>query len=1030
VSSTFSSDDVQSRANHLRQIARLACSVSSELELETVLTNVTQALLALRPDLVCGIRLIDHEAGGYRLVGTGGLGLDRRVAVVPFGEGLTHVVAETRRPVLVTDNQRDARALKRHWSAGEGLTTYYGVPIEAGEQLLGVINVNVPPSAPPTEDEQATVELFAAQAAIAIRNARMYAESEARRQAAESLAEVCRSLARTLNVDAIVQRIADTARQLLKARGASVYRLTLEPQELVTIAVSGATRDGMVPGAVITGTGLAGYAVRVRESAVTPDVLTDTRVSLSAEDRAAIERAGDRAVLAVPLLVQDRVIGALSIRDVTGRIYRPEERWLAQAFADQAALAFENARLYTEVAHQTLAAEELARIARTLSESLDAVTVAERIVESVLPLLGVHSSVLRRVQPDGSLVALAAGGEARGHITRGHVIPAGVGIAGRVVVEKRPLTREVHDETGVVLTDDIRERMEASRMHVVLVVPLATRDTILGVLAVGADAGRRFSNDDVAILQALADHAVVALQNARLYEDVRGTRDFLQGIAENSADGIVTTDTHGRITSFSPGAEDLFGRRGADVLGHRIAAHYQGGFEEARAIMQRLRADQRITEYETAIRRPDGSSVPTSAAMSLLRGADGTIVGTLGVFRNITERRQTEDALRHSEDQVRQLQKLEAIGRLAGGVAHDFNNLLTIILGRAEMMLLQLPQSDPLRRDLELTHSTAQRAAALTRQLLAFSRKQMLDPKVLDPNAVVAGMASMLARLIGEDIDFAYRPGPDVGYIRADPNQLEQVIVNLVVNARDAMPGGGRITIETANVDLAEPNASERHEVVPGMYVMLGISDTGVGMDAATRARIFEPFFTTKALGKGTGLGLSTVYGIVKQSGGGISVYSEPGEGTSFKIYLPRVEAPGADPEEPQPVAAAFGDETILVVEDQDDVREFVREILTGYGYRVLDACDPTEALLIADRHPEPLHLVLADVVMPQMNGRELADQLTSRRPELKVLFMSGYAETAIVHHGRLDPGTVFIQKPFTPAVLAGKVRALLDAAR
>jgi PAS domain S-box-containing protein len=856
VSSTSSRDEVQSRTSHVRQIARLACSVSSELELETVLTNVTHALLALRPDLVCGIRLIDHEAGGYRLVGTGGLALDRRVRVVPFGEGLTHVVAETRQPVLVADNQRDPRALKRHWSAGEGLTTYYGVPIEAGDQLLGVINVNFPPSAPPTEDEQASVELLAAHAAVAIRNA----------------------------------------------------------------------------------------------------------------------------------------------------------------------------RLYTEAARRRLAAEELTRIARSLTESLDEFTVTERIVESVLPLLGVHSSVLRRLQPDGSLVAIAVGGQARGHITRGHVIPPGLGVVGRVVEERRPIAREVTDETDVVRTADLRERMHAARMQVVLVVPLATREQIVGVLAVGAHAGRRFSEDDVDLLQAFADHATLALQNARLYEDVREARDFLQAIAENSADGIVTTDIRGRITSFSRAAEDVFGQRTADVLGRRITEYYEGGIEEGRAIMHRLRAEPRIPEYETALRRPDGSSVPTSASMSLLRGPDGTIVGTLGVFRDITERKRSEDALRHSEDQVRQLQKLEAIGQLAGGVAHDFNNLLTIILGRAELLLTQLPASDPLRRDLELTYTTAQRAAGLTKQLLAFSRKQMLEPKVLDPNAVVAGLATMLARLIGEDIDFAYRPGTDVGYLRADPGQLEQVIVNLVVNARDAMPTGGRITIETANVDLAEPNASERHEVAAGSYVMIGISDTGLGMDAATQARIFEPFFTTKALGKGTGLGLSTVYGIVKQSGGGISVYSEPGEGTSFKIYLPRVEAEEPEAAELPPAAAASGNETVLVVEDQDDVREFVREILGGYGYRVLEACDPAEALLIADRLAEPLHLLLADVVMPQMNGRELADRLTSLRPELKVLYMSGYAETAIVHHGRLDPGTVFIQKPFTPAALAGKVRALLDA--
>jgi PAS domain S-box-containing protein len=1027
--SESSSHEPGRRVDRLWTLARLASSVSSALELETVLAEVTAALMALRPDVVCAVRLIDEEAGGYRLAGTGGFPGDRRVQVVPFGDGLTHVVAQTRRPVLVADNQADPRALKRHWSASQGLTTYYGVPIEAGPELFGVINVNFPPAAPPTDEEQATVAMLAGQAAVAIRNARLFAESEGRRRAAESLAEVSRSLARTLDVDTIVQQIADMACQLLQARSALVFRQGPDPEDLVTVALAGIPRDGDGLGVVFSGTGLAGYVVRQRQAAVTPDVLADPRVLVAAEDRLRIACAPDRAVLAVPLIAHDRVIGALAIRDSTGRTFRAEERWLAQAFADQAAVAFENARLYTEGAHRRLAAEELSRIARTLTESLDVTTVADRIVESVLPLLGIHSSVLRRLEPDGALVALAVGGRAAQHIERGHRIPPGVGVVGRALLERRPVVREVQNEASVILNDDVRDRMAASSMGVVLAVPLMTQDEALGVLAVGDVAGRRFSTESMTVLQAFADHATLALQNARLYQEVREARDFLQLIAENSADGIVTTDTRGRITSVSRGAEAIFGCRAVAMLGRRIAEHYEGGLDEGRQIMHRLSVEQRITEYETSLRRDDGHWTPTSASMALLRDANDVVTGTLGIFRNITERKHGEQALRQSEEQIRQLQKLEAIGKLAGGVAHDFNNLLTVIIGRCELMVSQLSLESALRRDIDLVHTTAERAAALTRQLLAFSRKQILEPKVLEPNSVVSGLASMLKRLIGEDIDFAYHPGDAVGRVKVDPGQLEQMIVNLVVNARDAMPQGGCITIETASVELAEPYAHDQHELPPGAYVMLGISDTGVGMDAATRARIFEPFFTTKPIGEGTGLGLSTVYGVVKQSGGGISVYSEPGEGTVFKVYLPRVdEEPVRQYAAPGSPRTSSGSETILVVEDQAEVRDFVRDGLVQYGYRVLDARTPAEALQILERHQGVIHLLVTDVVMPQMSGRELAERLTAREPTLKVLYMSGYTESAIVRHGRLDAGTVLLQKPFAPDALADKVRTVLDA--
>jgi two-component system cell cycle sensor histidine kinase/response regulator CckA len=398
-----------------------------------------------------------------------------------------------------------------------------------------------------------------------------------------------------------------------------------------------------------------------------------------------------------------------------------------------------------------------------------------------------------------------------------------------------------------------------------------------------------------------------------------------------------------------------------------------------------------------------------------------------GRIGQVIERQRAQEALEQAEGHVRQLQRMEAVGRLAGGVAHDFNNLLTVIIGRGDLLLARLPADSPHRRDIALIRKAAERAAALTKQLLAFSRKQILAPKVLDLNTVVSGMVTMLQRLIGEGIELVFRAGSELGRVKADPTQLEQVIANLVVNARDAMPTGGRLTLETAAVELSEHYARQHAGVQAGRFVMLGVSDTGIGMDRETQARIFEPFFTTKEPGKGTGLGLATVYGIVKQSGGNIWVYSEPGKGTTFKVYLPQVHD-AEDAAEPDQIRPGFGTESILIVEDEDEVRALACEVLATYGYVVLQARTPAEALLIAERHTGPIQLLLTDVIMPGMSGRMLAEQLAPLRPEMSVLYMSGYTDEAIVHHGTLDAGTPFIQKPFTPDALAAGVRRLLDA--
>jgi signal transduction histidine kinase len=394
-------------------------------------------------------------------------------------------------------------------------------------------------------------------------------------------------------------------------------------------------------------------------------------------------------------------------------------------------------------------------------------------------------------------------------------------------------------------------------------------------------------------------------------------------------------------------------------------------------------------------------------------------------------RTRAETSLGEAEAQLRQAQKMEAVGRLAGGVAHDFNNLLTIILSYASFAIDAVKPADPLHDDLSAIKRAAERAADLTRQLLAFSRQQVLQPKVLDLGQVVRGVEPMLSRLVGEDVTVTVLPadarGQSTCKVHADPGQLEQVIMNLVVNARDAMPRGGQITIETSNVILDAEYSAQHVNVQPGAYVMLAITDTGSGMDKATIARIFEPFFTTKPKDQGTGLGLSTVYGIVKQSGGDIWVYSELDGGTTFKVYFPRTER--SDIEELAPVAlrSLRGTETVLVVEDEDEVRSIMCAVLRRHGYTVLEAENGGEALLICEKFSARIDLLVTDVIMPRMSGRELVERLLPVRPTMKVLFVSGYTENAILHHGVLDSGVCFLQKPITPAALSTKVRDVLQ---
>jgi two-component system cell cycle sensor histidine kinase/response regulator CckA len=471
-----------------------------------------------------------------------------------------------------------------------------------------------------------------------------------------------------------------------------------------------------------------------------------------------------------------------------------------------------------------------------------------------------------------------------------------------------------------------------------------------------------------------------------------------------------------QILEANAAAVDLYGYSAEEFRGMPLAKIQ--GDDDARRFTQELTAELRPAAAAWRHHNKNGQALDVEVGVHQIDYGGRQVA--MAVLIDITGRLRLEE-------QLRQAQKMEAVGMLAGGVAHDFNNLLTIIGGYSQLMLNSLAPNDPNRHSLEQVIKAGERAAALTQQLLAFSRRQVLQPKVLDLNKLVSSLSTMLRRLIGEDIDLRLELGADLGRVNADPGQLEQVLMNLAVNARDAMPKGGTLTLETANVVLDETYAMKRITVKPGPYVLVAVSDNGSGMDEATQSRLFEPFFTTKATGKGTGLGLSTVFGIVKQSGGSLGVYSEPGRGTSVKVYLPRIDQPVSIEATGTPKTIRPGTESILLVEDDDMVRNLVRETLERHGYRIKDAATPADAIRISEAHSGKLHLLITDVIMPQVSGTELALQLKESRPDMKVLYISGYTDNAIVNSGLLQKEVAFLQKPFTPGSLLEKVHEVLE---
>jgi PAS domain S-box-containing protein len=713
--------------------------------------------------------------------------------------------------------------------------------------------------------------------------------------------------------------------------------------------------------------------------------------SAEAKYRPFLERLGITSSIAIPLVCRGKVLGVANlIRNSPDHPYNDDDLAFAQSIAEHAALAIGNARSY--------AAERASRAAAvSANHALHESDEAHRLLfeASPLPLF---------VFDVETLAPLAVNEAALGLYGYGHDEFMGL-TASSLAVHGHDTARARLAAWGEAASAGTTHYRRKDGSH--FIAEYTTRAL--------AFAGRRAR---IAVIKDITER----------YEAER-TRALLAAIVQSSNDAIVSEQLDGTITSWNHAAESLFGYSAEEAVGQPISILIPGDhLDEERALLKRIAEGVRIDQYETVRRRKDGSVVTVSISLAPIKDVSGNVVGASKVARDLTAKHKGEEALRRTEEQLRQAQKMEAVGRLAGGIAHDFNNVLSVILSYGEMLLADLNPDEPMHGDVAEIQKAGKRAADLTRQLLMFSRQQVLEPKVLDLNDVLTSMDKMLQRILGADVDLVSRPAQGLGRVLVDPSNIEQVVMNLVVNARDAMPTGGRLTMETGNVVLDEAYARDHLGVHAGPHVMFAVTDTGTGIDRATLSRIFEPFFTTKEAGKGTGLGLSTVFGIVQQSGGSIWVYSEPGKGTTFKVYFPRVDG-AVDSVRPMMAPATLrGSETILLVEDDDQVRTVARGILGKSGYHVIEARNAGEALLHSEKHPATIHLLLSDVVMPQMSGPELAKRLASARPYMKVLCMSGYTDDSIVRHGVLEARIAYVQKPITPDALTTKVREVLDS--
>jgi PAS domain S-box-containing protein len=898
----------------------------------------------------------------------------------------------------------------------DGVRAALVMPMIANGELIGALNLEAGSvGAFAAEDIQITRQV-ADQLAIAIQQARLLTQTTEMLAREQRLNEIARTLSESLDLHTLIPNVVRLAAELIGAEAGALSILSADGQ-LLSLPYNFNYPDGLrrdpVPRAH---GGLAWHIVMTGE----PILLDD----YSEHPDARKDQTWIKGFLGVPVVAGGATLGTLFlINGDPRRHFSARDLALVESIGRQAGVAIQNARLFAAEQRRVALLTAIYETGLDVSGQLDLSVLLQTLVERAAQLLGGQYGGLYLLEPDGQTLDLVA---SLPPVYRGTRRRLGEGMSGKVALTGEPL-----------LIDNYREWPDRLAIYAdepfgaVAAVPIVWQGRVIGVIDVIDEQPNRFGDEDIATLRLLAAQAAVAIQNAQLYLAARHAvqhKDealaLLDTLLASAPIGMAFLDRELRYVRVNHALAALNGLAPEAHLGralHELLPALGSTFEP---LMRRVLATgEPSAELEVSghVARPNRQR-HWLVSFYPVRNQESQVLGVGAIVMDITERKRLEA-------QFLQAQKMESVGQLAGGIAHDFNNLLTAIAGYAEMARDSSPLDDIIRSDLDEILKAADRASSLTRQLLAFARKQNIEPHALNLNELILEIDKLLRRLIGEDIELVMLTAPDLGLIKADPGQIEQVLINLAVNARHAMPAGGKLTIETRNLMLDEDEARQHIGVTPGLYILLAISDSGMGMDHDTQEHLFEPFFTTKGPGRGTGLGLATCYGIIKQHGGHISAYSELGHGTTFKILLPRTSGP-AMPAPPRDDTGALpqGDELVLLAEDEPAVRAMAARVLRQQGYHVLEAANGEEALQIARQLSEPIALLLTDMVMPRMGGKPLAEQIAQLRPTIRVLFMSGYTDAAVIQHSQAQPGSAFLQKPFSPATLARKVREVLDA--